>query len=142
MDAMGDFYYWGLGAGFLMQGCSRKPASPAPDGEALFTKNAPAVTSRTTTCERRTPNSLRQMTAASILAALQSGRMKWEAKFLSSAQKLQSPSTWVCKNVSTAGGDDRSLRSRFWIRRRILPGGRVGEAIRRTAASSLLLPQE
>ncbi|MGA2021382.1 MAG: PQQ-binding-like beta-propeller repeat protein [Candidatus Sulfotelmatobacter sp.] len=92
----------GLGAGFVMQGCSRKPASPAPDGEALFTKKCASCHQPNNDMRAPDPNSLRQMSAASILAALQTGRMKWEAKFLSTAQKTAVAQYLGVQNVSTA----------------------------------------
>ncbi|MGB7863543.1 MAG: PQQ-binding-like beta-propeller repeat protein, partial [Candidatus Sulfotelmatobacter sp.] len=84
-----------------MPGCSKKQASPAPDGEALFTKKCASCHQPNNDMRAPDPNSLRQMTAASILAALQTGRMKWEAKFLSTAQKTAIAEYLGVQNVST-----------------------------------------
>jgi polyvinyl alcohol dehydrogenase (cytochrome) len=71
----------------LLQGCSRKPAAPAPDGAALFTKRCANCHEANNDTRAPAPEALRQMTRSSIFAALDSGRMKWEGKFLSKAQK-------------------------------------------------------
>jgi len=74
----------------LAQGCSRKSAAAPPDGAALFTKKcANCHESHEADNDARAPASeaLRQMSRPTILAALETGRMKWEGKFLSKAQK-------------------------------------------------------
>ncbi len=68
-------------------GCSRKQNAPPIEGAALFNKKC--ATCHTNGNEMRAPEpaALREMSKASILAALNSGRMKWEGKFLSKAEK-------------------------------------------------------
>ena len=75
----------------LVQGCSKKASAPPPDGAALFTKkcgNCHEAREANNDARAPAPEALRQMSQSSILAALNSGRMKWEGKFLSKAQKL------------------------------------------------------
>lgn len=91
-----------LTAAILVQGCSRKQAAAPPDGAALFAKKCAS-------CHRpgndmRAPETaaLHEMTTSSIVAALESGRMKWEAKFLSKAQKVAIADYLGVANVSTA----------------------------------------
>jgi polyvinyl alcohol dehydrogenase (cytochrome) len=76
-----------LGAAICLSGCSHKEAAPPLDGAALFTQKCAS-------CHRpnndmRAPElaALREMSRASILAALDSGRMRWQGKFLSQAKK-------------------------------------------------------
>jgi polyvinyl alcohol dehydrogenase (cytochrome) len=82
----GGLLLW-MGAAICLTGCSRKPTPPAPDGAALFTKKCAGCHRPGSNMRAPEPEALRQMTRASIFAALKSGRMKWEAKFLSTADK-------------------------------------------------------
>jgi polyvinyl alcohol dehydrogenase (cytochrome) len=70
-------------------GCSshRKGPAPGPDGAALFAQNCAGCHKQNNDMRAPEPEALHQMTKASILAALDSGRMKWEAKLLSKAKK-------------------------------------------------------
>lgn len=68
--------------------CSRKQAPPAIDAAALFKDKC-------TTCHRNDndmrapePAALREMSNRSILAALNTGRMQWEGKTLSKAERV------------------------------------------------------
>jgi polyvinyl alcohol dehydrogenase (cytochrome) len=66
--------------------CSRKP-SPPPDGAALFAKNCASCHNAENDMRAPVPEALHQMSRSSILATLKTGRMRWEAKFLSDAKK-------------------------------------------------------
>ncbi len=70
----------------LFQGCSRKQ-TPPPDGAALFAQQCAGCHQKNNYLRAPEPEALRQMSKASILAALDSGRMKWEAKRLSKVKK-------------------------------------------------------
>lgn len=78
-----------LAVSLFLSGCSQKPAAPPPDGAALFTRKCANCHEAEANNDARAPapEALRQMTRPAILAALDSGRMKWEGKFLSKAQK-------------------------------------------------------
>jgi len=66
-------YYLGLGAGVShARLLAKAQALPAPDGEALFTKKCASCHQPNNDMRAPDPNSLRQMTALPILAALQS----------------------------------------------------------------------
>jgi polyvinyl alcohol dehydrogenase (cytochrome) len=80
------FALW-VGSILLLQGCSAKKTAPAPDGAALFTKKCAGCHESNSDMRAPAVEALRQMTKSSILAALDFGRMKWEGKFLSKAQK-------------------------------------------------------
>jgi polyvinyl alcohol dehydrogenase (cytochrome) len=67
--------------------CSRKQSPPPIDGAALFTKKCASCHSSGNDMRAPEPEALRQMSRGSILAAMESGNMKWQAKFLSKAQK-------------------------------------------------------
>jgi polyvinyl alcohol dehydrogenase (cytochrome) len=92
-------------------GCSHQQAPP-PDGAALFAKNCASCHTADNDMRAPVPEALHQMSKPAILIALKSGRMKWEAKFLSEAKKnaiadyLASPSTPA---VATAGFCARDL---------------------------------
>lgn len=67
--------------------CSHKQP-PAPlDGAALFTQKCASCHHADNDMRAPEPAALRDMSKSSILAALDSGRMKWEGKFLSQAKK-------------------------------------------------------
>jgi len=102
----GRFYYWGWERGFSCKAARESQLLPHPDGEALFTKKCASCHQPNNDMRAPDPNSLRQMTAASILAALQSGRMKWEAKFLSRAKNCNRRVPG-CGKCFHCGGDDR-----------------------------------
>jgi polyvinyl alcohol dehydrogenase (cytochrome) len=76
-----------LGLALCLSGCSKKQTAAAPDGAALFTKKCASCHQPNNDMRAPTPEALRQMTRASIVTALESGRMRWEGKFLSKAQK-------------------------------------------------------
>ncbi len=75
-----------LVAMLLSQGCSRKQAPP-PDGAALFTQQCAGCHTKNNDMRAPEPDALHQMSKDSILATLESGRMKWEGKRLSKAKK-------------------------------------------------------
>ena len=77
----------GLIAVMSLGGCARKQAAVAPDGAALFNKKCSGCHQPNNDMRAPEPESLRQMTKASIRTALDSGRMKWEGKFLSKSEK-------------------------------------------------------
>jgi polyvinyl alcohol dehydrogenase (cytochrome) len=85
-----------------MLGCSQKQPSPAPDGAALFTKKCASCHRPDNDMRAPEPEALRQMTASSILTALESGRMKWEGRFLSKAQKTAIADYLGAPNISAA----------------------------------------
>lgn len=69
-----------------IEGCSRKPPAPM-DGAALFEQKCASCHKVNNDMRAPEPEGLRHMTKATILRALESGRMKWEGKLLSSAKK-------------------------------------------------------
>jgi len=71
---------------FVWQGCSRKQAPP-PDGAALFAQNCASCHQSDNDMRAPEPEALHQMSKASIMAALESGRMTWEGKHISKANK-------------------------------------------------------
>jgi polyvinyl alcohol dehydrogenase (cytochrome) len=76
-----------IGAIVNLQGCSRKQAAPL-DGAVLFQKKCASCHQHDASEMRAPPiEALRQMTKSAILAALQSGRMKWEGRFLSKRER-------------------------------------------------------
>ena len=76
----------GLGALIVLAGCSRQRSAP-PDGSALFLKKCASCHRTGNDMRAPEPDMLHQMTKASIMAALETGRMKWEGKFISMADK-------------------------------------------------------
>ncbi|MFZ0730703.1 MAG: PQQ-binding-like beta-propeller repeat protein [Candidatus Sulfotelmatobacter sp.] len=66
--------------------CSRTPAPP-PDGAALFVQKCASCHKAENDMYAPPPETLHEMSKPAILAALQTGRMKWEGKFLSQAKK-------------------------------------------------------
>ena len=77
----------GFGAAIALQGCSRKQVPAAPDGAALFAQKCASCHKANNDMRAPEPEALRQMSRATILAALDSGRMRWQGKFLSKAKK-------------------------------------------------------
>jgi polyvinyl alcohol dehydrogenase (cytochrome) len=75
-----------LGVAVLSPGCSKKQATP-PDGNALFAKRCADCHAPNNDMRAPAPEELREMSKGAIYAALDSGRMRWEAKFLSKPQK-------------------------------------------------------
>ena len=76
-----------LGAAICWQGCSRRQAPPPLDGAALFAQKCASCHRPDNDMRAPEPAALREMSKAYILAALDSGRMKWQGKFLSKAKK-------------------------------------------------------
>src|SRR5579862_8007486 len=75
-----------LASGFL--GCSRKKNPPAQiDAAAVFNKKCAGCHRNDNEMRAPEPAALREMSRASILAALNSGRMKWQGRFLSKPEK-------------------------------------------------------
>lgn len=69
-------------------GCTRNSA-PAPiDGAALFNSKCAACHRNDNNMRAPEPASLKEMSRRSILTALQTGTMKWEARTLSTPQKI------------------------------------------------------
>jgi polyvinyl alcohol dehydrogenase (cytochrome) len=75
-----------LGLALCFQGCSRKQPAPL-DGAALFAQKCGGCHKPNNDMRAPEPEALHQMSKASILAALQSGRMKWQGKLLPAAKK-------------------------------------------------------
>lgn len=71
-----------------LQACSRKPNTPAPDGSALFVRRCATCHTPGNDMRAPEPAALHLMSQRFILAALNSGRMKFEAKGLTKTQKL------------------------------------------------------
>jgi len=69
-----------------IEGCAHKQAAP-PDGAALFAQKCASCHKTNNDMRAPEPEALRHMTKATLLTALESGRMKWEGKLLSSAKK-------------------------------------------------------
>jgi polyvinyl alcohol dehydrogenase (cytochrome) len=84
-----------------LAGCARKQAALAPDGAALFNKKCAGCHQANNDMRAPEPESLRQMTKASIRTALDSGRMKWEGKFLSKSEKAAIADYLGAPDVST-----------------------------------------
>jgi polyvinyl alcohol dehydrogenase (cytochrome) len=72
---------------FDLTGCSRKDTAPAIDAAALFEKRCASCHNEGNDMRAPEPEALRQMSQSAIRAALDSGRMKWEAKTLSKAER-------------------------------------------------------
>lgn len=68
------------------EGCSRKQSLP-PDGAALYAKKCAGCHEQNNDMRAPARADLHEMSSAAIFATLDSGRMRWEAKFLSKAQK-------------------------------------------------------
>ncbi|MFZ0199799.1 MAG: hypothetical protein WAL05_11450 [Candidatus Sulfotelmatobacter sp.] len=80
------FVLW-IGVAICWQGCSRRQPAP-PDGATLFAQKCASCHRPDNDMRATEPAALREMSKASILAALDTGRMKWEGKFLSKAGSL------------------------------------------------------
>jgi polyvinyl alcohol dehydrogenase (cytochrome) len=76
-----------LCSALLLQGCSRKQTTPPLDGKALFARKCAGCHEGNTDSRAPAQQALQQMTKDAIYATLDSGRMKWEGKFLSKAEK-------------------------------------------------------
>jgi polyvinyl alcohol dehydrogenase (cytochrome) len=88
---------------FLLQGCARKQSPPAPDGVALFARKCAGCHDRNSGDMRApAPEELHQMSRSAIFSALDSGRMRWEAKFLSKAEKTAIADSLAAPEVATA----------------------------------------
>src|SRR5689334_7996286 len=68
----------------LLAGCSRKQSAPI-DGAALFHQKCASCHNDDNDMRAPVPAALHQMSKGTIMAALKSGRMKWQGKFLSEA---------------------------------------------------------
>lgn len=87
--------------GLILGGCSRKQASAPPDGAAIYARKCASCHAENNDMRAPAPQALRQMTRGTILAALESGRMKWEGRFLSKAQKTSVADFLGLPDVST-----------------------------------------
>jgi len=68
-------------------GCSQKKSPPSIDAAAVFNKKCAGCHRNDNEMRAPEPAALREMSRASILAALNSGRMKWQGRFLSKPEK-------------------------------------------------------
>ena len=77
------------GLAIILQGCAHQRAAVPEDGAALFAKKCAECHQEDPDNDMRapTPQALRLMSRSAILASLETGRMRWEAKFLSKAKK-------------------------------------------------------
>jgi polyvinyl alcohol dehydrogenase (cytochrome) len=71
----------------LLCACSKRKPAPQPDGALIFTKECAVCHRADSDSKAPLPDALRQMSKASILAALESGRMKWQGRLLSKKQR-------------------------------------------------------
>lgn len=76
----------GISTVLILQACSRKTAPP-PNGAALFQQKCASCHTPDNDMRAPPPEALHLMSKAAILAALDTGRMKWEGKLLSAAKK-------------------------------------------------------
>ncbi len=83
------------------EACSRKQAA-APDGAALFAKRCAGCHDANSDMRAPAPQDLHEMSKAAIFATLDTGRMRWEAKFLTKAQKTAIADYLGAPEVSTA----------------------------------------
>lgn len=92
--------------------CSRKQ-SPPPDGALVFQTQCAACHRADSGSKAPLPDALRQMSKASILAALETGRMRWQGRMLGKKQReavadyLASPS--LSAAVQVTGSCPRDL---------------------------------
>jgi polyvinyl alcohol dehydrogenase (cytochrome) len=70
-----------------LSGCSRKPPASAVDAAALFSQKCAACHHEGNDMRAPELDDLRAMSKPYILSALDSGRMKWEARSLSKAER-------------------------------------------------------
>jgi polyvinyl alcohol dehydrogenase (cytochrome) len=84
------------------EGCSHKTVPPPPDGKALFAKKCAGCHNVNNDMRAPAPEELQEMSKAAIYTALDSGRMRWEAKFLSKAQKQAIADFAGAQDVTTA----------------------------------------
>jgi len=68
-------------------GCSHKPPAPPVNASAVFAKKCGSCHFEGNDLRAPEPTALRNMSRAAILTALQSGRMRWEGKSLTPAEK-------------------------------------------------------
>jgi polyvinyl alcohol dehydrogenase (cytochrome) len=85
-----------------LQGCSCKPAPPPPDGAALFAQKCASCHSPNNDMRAPEPQALHLMSRKLILAALESGRMKWEGRLLTKAQRNAIASYLAAPNSNIA----------------------------------------
>jgi len=71
----------------LLCACSKRKPAPQPDAALIFTKECAVCHRADSDSKAPLPDALRQMSKASILAALESGRMKWQGRLLSKKQR-------------------------------------------------------
>jgi polyvinyl alcohol dehydrogenase (cytochrome) len=91
----------------VLVGCSgRKKNATPPDGARVFAEKCATCHRPDSGSNAPLPDGLRQMSRDSILAALETGKMKWEGKWLSKAQRhavadyLGSPSLSASYKIS------------------------------------------
>lgn len=78
-----------LAATLLFAAACTKHKTPATvDGAAVFEKKCATCHRADSGSKAPLPDGLRQMSRESILAALESGKMKWEGRWLSKAQRI------------------------------------------------------
>jgi polyvinyl alcohol dehydrogenase (cytochrome) len=82
--------------------CSRRQPPVPVDAAALFTKKCASCHSSDNNMRAPAPEALRQMSRSAILAALQSGRMRWEGKHLSGVEKTAVANYLGLPDVPTA----------------------------------------
>ena len=70
-----------------LSACSHKPAAPPVNAAAVFAKKCGSCHFEGNDLRAPEPQALRNMSRAAILTALQSGRMRWEGKSLTPAEK-------------------------------------------------------
>ena len=71
----------------LIVGCTTHKTAAAVDGATVFEKKCASCHRPDSGSKAPLPDGLRQMSRESILAALESGKMKWEGRWLSKAQR-------------------------------------------------------
>jgi polyvinyl alcohol dehydrogenase (cytochrome) len=89
-----------LAVGLL--GCARKKNPPQIDAAALFNKKCAGCHRNDNEMRAPEPTALREMSRASVLAALNSGRMRWQGRFLSKPEKAAIADYLGRPDVSTA----------------------------------------
>jgi polyvinyl alcohol dehydrogenase (cytochrome) len=71
----------------LLTGCITRQAAAPPDGAAIFANKCAVCHRPDSGSKAPLPDGLRQMSRQSILAALETGKMKWEGAWLTKAQR-------------------------------------------------------